>query len=47
MEAKARKRSQKLSAKFTSHADLKDLLKQVKFTPEDAKAKRTRRVQKS
>lgn len=46
-EAKARKRSAKIQQKLTEHADLKDVLKSVKMTIEESKAKRKRRIPKS
>ena len=47
MEAKARKRSQKIQAQLTQHAELKEVLKNVKMTIEASAAKRKRRLPKS
>ena len=47
MEIKARKRSVKVQQKLTQHADLKDVLKAVRMTIEESKAKRKRRLPKN
>ena len=47
METKARKRSAKIQQKLTQQADLKDVLKAIRMTVEEAKAKRKRRLPKS
>ena len=47
MEHKAKKRSAKLQAKLTQHADLKDVLKQIKMSLEEARAKKVRRAPKT
>ena len=46
-EQKARKKSNKVHAQMTQAADLKQVLKAIKMTPDESKAKRKRRIPKS